>query len=333
MVMRYRVLGILFLAVVLLVACGDNGTSTAVPAVENGQSGAVTTADSAAGAPAATAELPTATAVPPTPTPSEPLAALVNDEPVFLATYEKELARYEQAQVELGLAGDDNYRSLVLDALIERTLIAQAAAAQDVTVTPPMVEEMLVELRETAGGEANFTAWLEANQFTLEEFRQELAAEMVTEQMVAVVTADVPVAVEQVRARYIQVDDSALATSLLEQLRAGADFALLAQQHSLDRATAQNGGDLGFFAQGSLLVPEVETAAFALAEPLDVSDVVSATNAQGQTTYYLVQLIERDPQRPLTADLRYVLLQERFESWLDELWQEAEIVRFVDTGA
>ena len=331
--MRYRLLTILFLALVLLIACNDNPAPATTPDAAGIEAGPVIATDSAPVDPAATTEPPPPTAVPPTPTPSEPLAALVNDEPVFLATYEKELARYEQAQAELGLAGDDNYRTLVLDALIERTLIAQAAAAQDVAVTPTMVEEKLAELRETAGGEANFTAWLEANQFTLEEFRQELAAEMVTEQMVAVVTADVPVAVEQVRARYIQVDDAALAGSLLEQVRAGADFALLAQQHSLDRATAQNGGDLGFFARGSLLVPQVEAAAFALAESLAVSDVVSATNDQGQTTYYLVQLIERDPQRPLTADLRYVLLQERFEGWLDELWQEAEIVRFVDTGA
>ena len=330
--MRYRLLTILFWALVLLIACNDNPTPATTPAAAGIEAGPVTATDSASVDRAATTE-PPPTAVPPTPTPSEPLAALVNDEPVFLATYEKELARYEQAQVELGLAGDDNYRTLVLDALIERALIAQAAAAQDVAVTPPVVEEKLVELRETAGGEANFTAWLEANQFSLEEFRQELAAEMVTEQMVARVTADVPLAVEQVRARYIQVDDAALAGSLLEQVRAGADFGLLAQQHSLDRATAQNGGDLGFFAHGSLLVPEVEAAAFALAESLAVSDVVSATNDQGQTTYYLVQLIERDPQRPLTADLRYLLLQERFEGWLDELWQEAEIVRFVDTGA
>ena len=331
--MRYRILTILFLALVLLIACNDNPAPVATPDAAGIEASPGTITDTAPVDSAATTEPPTPTAIPPTPTPSEPLAALVNDEPVFLATYEKELARYEQAQAELGLVGDDNYRALVLDALIERTLIAQAAAAQDVTITPSMVEEMLAELRETAGGEANFAAWLEANHFTLEEFRQELAAEMVTEQMVAVITADVPVAVEQVRARYIQVDDAALADSLLEQIRAGADFALLAQQHSLDRATAQNGGDLGFFARGSLLVPEVEAAAFALAEPLAVSDVVSATNAQGQTTFYLVQLIERDPQRPLTADLRYVLLQEHFESWLDELWQEAEIVRFVDTGA
>ncbi|HEX6383799.1 MAG TPA: SurA N-terminal domain-containing protein [Anaerolineae bacterium] len=317
----------------LLIACSDNLLPAAAPPAESGEATPATLTNTSEVAPVVTAEPPTATAVPPTPTPSEPLAALVNDQPIFLATYEKELARYEQAQTELGLASDANYHTLVLDALIERVLIAQAAAEQDITITPEMVAEKLTELREAAGGEENFVAWLEANQFTEEEFRQELATEMLTEQVVAAVTADVPVAVEQVRARYIQVDDAALAPSLLEQVRSGADFALLAQQHSLDRVTAENGGDLGFFARGSLLVPEVETAAFALTEPGEVGDVIAVTNADGQTTYYLVQLIERDPQRTLTADLRYTLLQERFESWLDELWQEADIVRFVDTGA
>ncbi len=65
----------------------------------------------------------------PTPTPTAPLAALVNGQPIFLADFEQELARYEQAQTELGvdLATVEGYRDQVLDSLIERELIRQAA--------------------------------------------------------------------------------------------------------------------------------------------------------------------------------------------------------------
>jgi len=273
------------------------------------------------------------TAVPPSPTPTEPMAAQVNGQPIFLAAYERELARYEQALVGLSATPDAdsvNYRALVLDTLIERELIAQAAAEQGIVILPDTVEAKLTELEAAAGDAGNFDAWLAANQWTRDEFKTALAGEMLTEALVTAVTQSVPTAVEQVRASYLQVDDLALAESLRQQLQNGGDFAALAGQHSLDRITASNGGDLGFFARGSLLVTAVEEAAFSL-EPGIVSEILTVAHDGAPPTYYLVQLIERDPQRPLSADMRYTMLQQSFESWLAELWQNADIVQFIDT--
>lgn len=274
---------------------------------------------------------PTPTAVPPTPTPTpEPLAALVNNQPLYLDDYEKELARYEQALLELGQEPEQNYRSIVLEALIDRLLIIQAAANAGLTVTPEMVEEKLTELRGSAQSEADFNAWLEANQWSEEEFRQALAAEMLTALMRDRVTAGVPFAAEQVRARYIQVVDAALAAQILAQIRAGADFATLARQYSRDPATAPSGGDLGFFARGSLLVPELEEAAMAL-QPGETSEVIAVNNSDGSQTFYLIQVIERDPQRPLSASMRYTLLTQTFTTWLQEQRSQATVQRFVNT--
>jgi parvulin-like peptidyl-prolyl isomerase len=142
------------------------------------------------------------------------------------------------------------------------------------------------------------------------------------------VTADVPTTAEQVRASYIQLDDAALAQSVLERAQAGDDFAFLAEQNSVDRVTGENGGDLGFFAPGGLLVPEVDAAAFAL-QPGEISDVIAVANADGTTTYYIVKVTERDPARELAADARYKLLQAAFDSWLDALRGSAVIERFV----
>jgi peptidyl-prolyl cis-trans isomerase C len=316
------VIGILL----LLAACRQDETPTTAPDVADTVQTETVTADNT----------PTAvvspTPEPPTLTPEPPLAVRVNGQPVLLETYERELARHEQARAELDLTNNgNNYRELVLQALIERELIAQAAAAQGIVVTPEMVTARIEELRATAGESGNFEAWLEANQWTEAEFREALAQEMVTEAMVTAVTADVPEAVEQVRARYIQVNSAELAQNLLAELEAGANFATLASLHSQDQITAPNGGDLDFFARGSLLVPAVEEAAFSL-EPGEVSDVITATDNGGETVYYIVQVIERDPQRPLTANMRYSLLQQRFEQWLAQLWSEATIERFVNTG-
>lgn len=73
----------------------------------------------------------------PSPTPSEPLAATVNGRPITLQLYEAELMRYMQGQALLGVAQEAlpaDYRAQVLDALIDRELMLDAAAAAGVGV-------------------------------------------------------------------------------------------------------------------------------------------------------------------------------------------------------
>ncbi|MBI4409152.1 MAG: peptidylprolyl isomerase [Gemmatimonadetes bacterium] len=90
----------------------------------------------------------------------------------------------------------------------------------------------------------------------------------------------------QVRARHIllrlpadatpaQRDSlTALSKELRSRAAAGADFAKLASEYSQDPGSAQQGGDLGFFARGQMVAP-FEEAAFAL-EPGQVSEVVES---------------------------------------------------------
>lgn len=89
---------------------------------------------------------------------------------------------------------------------------------------------------------------------------------------------------EMVKARHIlvKVDASAAEDTrnkakentikILKRLKAGEDFAKLAQEFSDDPGSKDKGGDLGFFAKGRM-VPEFETAAFAL-KPGGLSAVV-----------------------------------------------------------
>ncbi|HVA40432.1 MAG TPA: peptidylprolyl isomerase, partial [Candidatus Binataceae bacterium] len=77
---------------------------------------------------------------------------------------------------------------------------------------------------------------------------------------------------EQVHARHILIAvppdatpqqkaaAKAKADDLLKQIKAGADFAKLAQEFSDDPGTKNNGGDLGYFSQGEMIKPFSEAA-------------------------------------------------------------------------
>jgi hypothetical protein len=308
-------------------ACADGEEEASLPTL-------VPTAvlDSPAAAATSTPVPPTATPVPPTPTPQPPLAAEVNGRPITLAAFEAELARYEQGLLATGQTLDQapDRADVVLRAMVERQLILGAADAAGIVVSEADVDAEMALLRAAAGEEGNFAAWLTTNGWTEAAFREEVRASLLQEQIVAQVTGAVPAVAEQVRVRYIQVDDQQLADTLAAQLQNGDDFATLAQLHSLDRVTGEVGGDLGFFGRGVLLVPEVEAAAFALQAAGEISPVVSGTSSDGQVTYYLVQLIERDPARPLPPEQLLLEQQNAFYSWLDALWADAVVVEYIE---
>jgi len=75
------------------------------------------------------------------------------------------------------------------------------------------------------------------------------------------------------RVSHILVSSKEEAQRIYSQIKNGASFAALAQNNSIDRDTALNGGDLGYFERGDM-VPAFEEAAFELNEPGDISPVV-----------------------------------------------------------
>ncbi len=78
---------------------------------------------------------------------------------------------------------------------------------------------------------------------------------------------------ERRRTQHILVESEDLAKDLLEQINEGADFDELANAHSVDTSTNEEGGDLGFNEKG-LIGVEFDEAAFSM-NIGDVSEVVS----------------------------------------------------------
>lgn len=75
---------------------------------------------------------------------------------------------------------------------------------------------------------------------------------------------------------------------ILEEVRAGGDFAELAKKYSQDAGTAENGGDIDFIYKG-VFDPAFDEAVSKL-KPGEVSDVVKSTFG-----YHIIKLIETRP--------------------------------------
>jgi peptidyl-prolyl cis-trans isomerase D len=74
---------------------------------------------------------------------------------------------------------------------------------------------------------------------------------------------------------HTDAEAQAIAQGLLDQVKAGGDFAALAKKSSEDEGSAQNGGDLGCFAPGRM-VPEFDDAVLAL-QPGETSELVKTS--------------------------------------------------------
>lgn len=113
-----------------------------------------------------------------------------------------------------------------------------------------------------------------------------------------------------------------MADAMARELRAGADFASLAMQHSTDSRSAQAGGRLGWIAKGRM-DPAWTEAAFAL-EPGQISDPVRT--AYG---WALIRVAERKDTQPLD-DVRAGIVRrlrgDASASLLGELFAGEEVV-------
>jgi peptidyl-prolyl cis-trans isomerase C len=267
------------------------------------------------------------------PTPEPPMAALVNGQPVYLPDYERELGRYEASLLSRGIdpnspEGQENLaqaRAWILNVMIEQVLTEQAAAAVGVAVSDAEVDAYMQMMIDENGGEEAFRAKLAEWAETYEDAWGEVRAQLIGMAMTQRTIEGVPTTAEHVHARHILVDTSSEAERILAQLQAGAEFAALARAYSQDTSTRETGGDLGFFPRGILVAPEVEEAAFAL-QPGQFSGVVSS--ALG---YHLVQVIERDPARSVSPENLRMLQDRAVQEWIEDLWAQAAVQRFVET--
>ena len=104
----------------------------------------------------------------------------------------------------------------------------------------------------------------------------------------------IPVATEKTKEKY-----KAFAQSILDSIKAGADFAEMAKKYSEDPGSAKEGGDLGYVKRG-IFYPQFEAAAFAL-KPGEISDIVETP-----VGYHIIQLLDK---RGESIHTRHILIK------------------------
>ncbi len=142
------------------------------------------------------------------------------------------------------------------------TPTANVTATPEVTWTPlptstPYTQEGFTQNLD------NYVASLKEINFTQDELRQLVKAQVLRDKVYNELTKDVPDVQEQVWARHILVPTEEEANKVIERLNAGEDFAAIAKELSQDSSNSGNGGDLGWFTRDTMVTPFAH-AAFSL---------------------------------------------------------------------
>ncbi len=272
-------------------------------------------------------ELPTPTLTPafsptpsqvPTPTSTpEPMAVEVNGEGISLAEYQAELQRLQAAQAAEGQTNTpEEQRQMVLDSLINQTLLAQAAYQDGFTLDDAGLQARIDALANEIGGQSALTDWQSANFYTDASFRVSLRRSLAAAWQRDRLAAATPTTAEQVHARQLLFFREADAQAVYQEIAAqnGANF-----EDELDYYDPLTKGELGWFPRGYLLQPEVEEAAFAL-QPGQFSSVIHS-----QIGYHIIQVVERETNHELSPDALHLYQENAIRDWLTQHKAESQI--------
>lgn len=294
-----------FILLLALVLAGCRGASATLPpaGVTPGQA-----ANTAAPAGAETLIPATATLEPTLTSTPEPLAARVNGGSIRLADYQAELAQVQEAHQALGKTSTPEEQSaLALNNLIDTLLLAQGAYENGFAPSDADVQAAIDQLAQQLGGAQAVQDWASRRGYDDTGFRSTLSNQIAAAWQRDQIAAAVPTEAEQIRARQIMtIDEEAANNALLYVQIPGTNFAAYAYQFDL-----QTGGDLGWFPRGYLTQPAVEEAAFSL-QPGQISPVIKS-----EVGYHILQVISREPSRPLSPDARRVLQHKALQAWID----------------
>jgi foldase protein PrsA len=201
----------------------------------------------------------------------------------LMARAKKSYQAQKHAFPKPGTAAYNNLQGQVVTFLLQRAEFAQEASDMGINISDKQINDRISQLKKQfySGSETKYEAALKQQGLSPDQARQEVKAQLISEQLYAKVTGNLKVsdaAVEKYYqqnksiyqqkesrdVRHILVPTKTLADSIYQQLVAAheANFAKLAKKYSKDPGSAANGGKLTIV-KGQT-VPQFDKTAFAL---------------------------------------------------------------------
>ena len=220
---------------------------------------------------------------------------------------EADLALAEEAFApQLGEMPEDAKRSILVDALIDMRLAADAAKADGVLERPEVKRRLAFLEQQTLRS-------IYADEALADAVPDDAVRALYDEQM-----ASIP-AQEETRLRHVLVGTAAEARAVIDGIAAGEPFEDVARNKSLDEISKSEGGDLGYLTEDEML-PEIASAVAGLeksehtGEPVETAfgfHVVKVEDIRDQPgpafedlAPRIRQALEGRAQRELIAGLR-----------------------------
>ena len=277
----------------------------------------------------------------------EKIVAVVNSRVITLSELNQEIK-----DVTLNPEAEINARE-VLDAMIDRVLLDQQAAARKISVSDEEVKVIVKRQQEAMNlDEEAIAEELKKQNMSEELFHRQWKYQILSRRLLDHVTqgsiAVTDEEIEEYHRKHYGEEDSGYGTQtkiahilinketegalskaeeVLALARSGESFAKLARKHSMDESSAQNGGLLGYFVKGDL-VPEIESAV----EQTEVNGI--AGPVESSRGYHIVKVLERIESGEASVSrykdrIKHQLYMEKVErfitSWLEDIKKNSYI--------
>ncbi|TYR79005.1 peptidylprolyl isomerase PrsA [Priestia megaterium] len=182
------------------------------------------------------------------------------------------------------LIGQDQFNTLVRNVVDEKVL------SEKYKITDKELDKELENLRAQYGDQIDTAIQQNGEDTVKDMLKVDLLRDKVATADIKVSEKELKEAYEakkpEIRASHILVEDEKTAKEVKAKLDKGEDFAKLAEEYSTDKASAQKGGDLGFFGAGEM-VPAFQEAAYKLKKG-EVSAPVKSDYG-----YHIIKLVDK----------------------------------------
>ena len=243
----------------------------------------------------------------------------------------------------------ERYGAETLNTMISETIIEKEVDKADIEVSEEEIEEELENMAAQYGGMQGLQMAMQQAGLEEENLKEEIETNIALEKLLEPEMDITDEAMkeyyeenkadfkeeEQVKASHILVETEEEAEEIAGKLEDGEDFAELAKENSIDPGSKEEGGDLGYFAQGQM-VKEFNDKAFSM-EVDEISEPVETENG-----FHIILLEDKKEAKTRSfeeskEEIKSTLVQKQlpqiFNEWYAEKIEEYDVENnLVDNG-